>query len=236
MNTSNGHDVELSVVIPAYHEEENLRVLLPRLVATLNKREISYEILVVDTQTPLDNTREVCQAWGARYVAREGSNMFGDAIRTGLRHARGTWILFMDADGSHTPEFIPQMLLHRGSHDIVIASRYVPGGYTENNRILVFMSHVVNIVYRVVLGLRCKDVSNNFKLYRAELVKGLELRCNNFDIVEELLYKVCRRHPGVRILEVPFSFKQRMFGKTKRNLFVFMLSYLFTLIRLRCQR
>lgn len=227
------HTPELSVVIPAYHEEENLRVLLPRLNATLSGAHLAHEVLVIDTQAPLDNTREVCEQWQVRYVPRRGSNMFGDAIRTGLAEARGEWILFMDADGSHTPEFIPKMLELRASSDVVIASRYVPGGYTENSRILVLMSHVVNIVYRVVLGLRCKDVSNNFKLYRASLLQGLELRCNNFDVVEELLYKLCRRHPAVRIAEVPFSFKKRMFGKTKRNLFVFMLSYVFTLLRLR---
>ncbi|MCX7847495.1 MAG: glycosyltransferase [bacterium] len=232
----NAERPELSVVIPAYHEEENLRVLLPRLKATLNGSGLTYEVLVIDTQKPLDNTREVCREWGVSYIARRGSDKFGDAIRTGLAEARGVWILFMDGDGSHTPEFIPQLLAEREGKDVVIASRYVPGGYTENNRVLVFMSHVVNVVYRVVLGLRCKDVSNNFKLYRAELVKGLSLRCDNFDIVEEMLYKISRENPGVRIVEVPFSFKQRMFGKTKRNLFVFMVSYLFTLIRLRLQR
>lgn len=227
---------ELSVVIPAYHEEENLRVLLPRLIATLDGAHLTYEVLVIDTQVSLDNTREVCAQWQVRYVPRRGSNMFGDAIRTGLAEARGEWILFMDADGSHTPEFIHKMLEQRATCDVVIASRYVPGGYTENNRVLVFMSHVVNVVYRVVLGLRCKDVSNNFKLYRASLLRGLELHCDNFDIVEELLYKMCRRHPHVRIVEVPFSFKKRMFGKTKRNLVLFMISYIFTLVRLRFSR
>ncbi len=227
---------EVSIVIPAYHEEENLRAIMPRLVAVLRAAGVPYEVLVIDTCEPLDNTREVCGEWGAHYLPRRGSNMFGDAIRTGLAAARGRWILTMDADGSHTPEFVPKLLAHREQADVVIASRYVAGGYTENSAVLVFMSHVVNIVYRIVLGLKCQDVSNNFKLYRTELVQGLHLRCNNFDIVEEILYKLHRRHPALRIVEVPFSFKKRMFGNTKRNLVAFMFSYLITLLRLRLSR
>jgi dolichol-phosphate mannosyltransferase len=61
---------------------------------------------------------------------------------------------------------------------------------TDNNRILILMSWVVNIVYSIVLNLRCKDVSNSFKLYRGDLLRNLNLYCNNFDIVEELLFKL----------------------------------------------
>ena len=225
--------VEVSVVMPAYHEEENLRVLLPRLRGVLERLGVTYEIVVVDTECERDNTREVCAEWGAKYVNRQGGDAFGAAVRTGIAAAAGEWVLFMDADGSHTPEFIPQLWARREASDVVIASRYVAGGYTENSRILVAMSHIVNIVYRVVLGLRCKDVSNGFKLYRAALLKPLRLQCDNFDIIEEILYKLHRGHKDLRITEVPFSFKKRLHGKTKRNLFAFMVSYLFTLLRLR---
>jgi dolichol-phosphate mannosyltransferase len=224
---------ELSILIPAYQEEENLRLLLPRLHRTIRALDLTYEIIVIDTQQPLDNTRAVCQDETVTYLMRQHSNSFGDAVRSGIAAAQGEFILFMDADGSHTPEYIPRLCEHRREYDVVIASRYIDGGHTENIKILVLMSHVVNLCYRLVLGLRCKDVSNSFKVYRANLVKEVPLRCHNFDVVEELLYKICRRHPDVRILEVPFSFKKRMFGETKRNLIMFMFSYLYTLLRLR---
>lgn len=229
-------DVTLSVVIPSYMEEENLRQLLPRLQQVLFELAISSEVLVIDTLNPLDNTREVCELYGATYMNRREGNFFGDAVRTGLKAAQGSYVIFMDADGSHPPEFIRKLWAEHSSSDIVIASRYVPGGTTDNPRILIFMSLVVNLIYSLVLGLSCKDVSNSFKLYKGELLKDLSLRCSNFDIVEELLFKIKQAHPEVRILEIPFNFRKRMFGSTKRSLPAFMVSFLFTLLRLRFGR
>jgi len=194
---------------------------------------MSAEILVVDTIQPLDNTPEVCLMYGARYINRTGGNSFGDAVRSGIKEAHGISILFMDADGSHHPEFIPYLYQHRETYDIVIASRYIDGGCTENAKLLVFMSRVINIIYSLVLNLQCKDVSNSFKLYRAALLKEEEFHSNNFDIVEEILYKIKKRNSNLKILEVPFTFKKRMFGETKRNLPLFAISYILTLLKLR---
>lgn len=226
-------EIVYSVLLPSYLEEENLRILLPRLRGVLDGISQSWEIVVVDTKTPLDATRDVCSIYGARYVNRNPSNSFGDAVRTGIQTARGRWLVFMDADGSHPPEFIPKLIANAHNQDIVIASRYTEGGVTENPWILIFMSRVLNILYAIVLSLNVKDVSNSFKLYRADIIRGLDLRCQNFDIVEEILFKIVRSYPGVRVLEVPFVFKKRMFGETKRNLFVFMATYFFTMVRLR---
>ena len=227
----------LTVVLPSYREAENLKVLLPRLTATLRNIERSAEILVVDTVQPLDETPEVCRMYGARYINRTGGNSFGAAVRSGIKEAQGIFILFMDADGSHPPEFIPNMLKYMDDYDIVIASRYVEGGYTENSNILIFMSRVLNIIYAAVLNIRCNDVSNSFKLYRADLLKKLELYCDNFDIVEEMIYKICRASDNnTKIIEVPFTFKKRMFGDTKRNLILFTMTYIITLLKLRFGR
>ena len=200
---------DLSIIIPAYKEEENLRVILPRLATVLGDMNISYEILVVDTMTSMDNTKSVCDVDGVRYLNRSGGNNYGDAIRTGIKHAEGTYIIFMDADGSHTPEFIVNLYEHRHHNDVVIASRYVKGGETDNNKVLILMSVVLNLIYSVVLNLNCKDVSNSFKLYKTEDIKHLTLKCNNFDIVEEILFKLKRSKKILHIKELPFSFKKR---------------------------
>jgi dolichol-phosphate mannosyltransferase len=224
---------DFSIVLPAYREEENLRLLLPRVVAIAAALPGPAEVLVVDTLAPLDSSAEVCREVGARLVARGPTNCYGDAVRTGIREARGRFVLFMDADGSHAPELIPTLVSRLPEADVVIASRYVEGGHTENTLPLIVMSRLVNLTYSVVLGLKCKDVSNSFKLYRGELLRELSLGCDNFDVIEEILFKIRRAHPAVRIVEVPATFRKRMFGETKRNLFLFMLSYVFTLIRLR---
>ena len=238
----NAPSVQLTVALPAYLEEENLRLLLPRLHHTLETYgkalpSFTFEILVLDTEKPLDKTQDVCKAFSSvRYIRRRGGNTFGDAVRTGIADSKGESVIFMDADGSHTPEFIPELLARAQGNDVVIASRYTEGGYTENSASLVWMSRILNVTYSLVLGLKCKDVSNSFKLYQGAALRSLKLKCNNFDIVEEILYKLKRKQPALRIAEVPFTFKKRMFGETKRNLLAFILTYVVTIIKLRLDR
>jgi len=225
--------IKVSVIIPSYLEEENLRIIIPKLKNEMQKLGDDYEIMIVDTMQPMDHTEDVCKNNKLIYLNRKKGNNYGDAVRTGIENATGEYIIFMDADGSHSPEFIEQLYRHKNEYDVVIASRYIDGGATDNNRILIFMSWVVNIVYSYFLNLKCKDVSNSFKLYRGDLLKKISLYCNNFDIVEEILFKLKKTNESLRIKEVPFSFKKRMFGETKRNLFLFMISYIYTLLKLR---
>jgi dolichol-phosphate mannosyltransferase len=226
----------LSVILPAYNEEENLRLLIPRIRHVCEELTPSFEILVVDTVSPMDGTAALCEEQQIQYLNRSGGNLYGDAVRTGILASSGRFVIFMDADGSHPPHFLKDLYGKREEADIIVASRYVSGGFTENSRILVLMSWFVNIGYRLVLGLKCNDVSNSFKLYPGSALRKLRLRCDNFDIVEEILVKLMREEPTFRILEVPFTFKKRMFGQTKRNLIMFVLSYAVTLVRLRFGR
>lgn len=224
---------DLTVVLPSYLEEENLRLLLPRIKEHCQSLTPNFEILIVDTMTPMDATAEVCKDVGVTYLNRRSGNTYGDAVRTGISHSKGKKVIFMDADGSHPPSVLDELYQHKDQAQIVIASRYIEGGFTENSRVLVLMSLIVNMGYRIVLGLKCKDVSNSFKLYPGDSLRSLKLTCNNFDIVEEILFKMVRTNPLFTIQEIPFSFKKRMFGETKRNLFAFIFTYIITLFRLR---
>ena len=225
--------MELSIVIPSYLEEENLRVLLPRIIGSTKELNIPFEVLIMDTQEPMDNTRAVCAEHGVRYINREKGNKYGDAIRTSLKYATGNYVLYMDADGSHSPEFIKNMYQSRADNDIVIASRYIDGGGSDNTGTLIFMSWMVNFIYSALFNLKCKDVSNSFKLYKRDKLAALELRSDNFDIIEEILIKLKRKNKQLKLKEIPYVFKERMFGHTKRNLFAFAISYVFTLIKLK---
>jgi len=225
--------IQLSVVLPAYKEEENLAIILPKIKEELLKLNLEHEIIVIDTLQAMDETRRVCADNKATYINRELGNNYGDAIRTGINNVNGQFVIFMDADGSHSPEFIENLYNEKDCADVVIASRYTKGGNTENNKILILMSLIVNILYSVVLNLKCKDVSNSFKLYKASQLKSLKLKCNNFDIVEEIMYKLKKNNKDIVFLEIPYTFKKRIFGKTKRNLFLFILTYVFTIIKLR---
>ena len=158
---------DLSIVIPSYLEEENLKVILPSIVNVLKKINIEFEILVIDTQEAKDNTKKICEENYVVYINRTGGNNYGDAVRTGIKQAGGKYVIFMDADGSHDPGFIKNLYENRGDFDVVVASRYVEEGDTENSQILIFMSFVVNAMYSLVLNIKCKDISYSFKNYVA---------------------------------------------------------------------
>lgn len=224
---------ELSVILPAYEEAGNLVWLLPQLRSELSALDIPFEILVVDTETPRDKTPEICLENGVSYIPRSGGALYSHALNTGIAATTGRWILCMDSDGSHPPSIVKSMWAVRSQADLIIASRYVKGGGTENPAVLIFLSYLVNLTFRMVLGIRCRDLSNSFRLYRGDALRSLTLECRNFDIIEEILLKLSLRDADFSILELPFTFQTRKEGKTKRDLIAFMFSYLGTIRRLR---
>ncbi|GAP71534.1 glycosyl transferase family protein [Candidatus Symbiothrix dinenymphae] len=222
--------MELSIVIPAYKEAENLDIILPKIKEAV--KGIDHEIIIIDTMEAMDNTEAVCTKHAVKYFHREGGNTYGDAIRTGFQKAAKEYLLVMDADGSHSPDDFHKMFEDCADYDLTIGSRYVKGGKTDNPAILVFMSQVVNVCYRIVLGVKVKDVSNSFRVYRTKDVQKLHLDCSNFDLVEEILIKLSINNKNYRIREVPTSFKKRMYGESKRDLVMFAFSYIGSLSKL----
>ncbi len=223
---------ELTVVLPAYEEAASLDMLLPQLASVLKQTGLTHEVIVVDAEHGTNGTEEVCARHCVHYMKRNGGSQYGDAVRTAQEVASGKHVAFMDADGSHNPKFLLDLLQVREESDLVIASRYVAGGKTENPAILIAMSLVVNIGFRLVLGLKCHDVSNSFRLYRGDDFRRLKLECGHFDIIEEMLVKLCLLRKDYRVKEVPFTFEKRKAGKTKRQLWVFALEYGRTLYHL----
>jgi len=223
--------VELSITIAAYREAENLAMMLPTIKAAAAALTPNYEVLVVDTQEPMDDTAAICVANGVRHMYRTGGNSYGDAQRTIIANARGTYMLNMDADGSHGPEYFARMWAER--ERFVIGSRYAKGGHTENPAILIFMSYALNVVFRVAFSIKAKDVTNSFRLYNRSILTPLKLESNDFDILEEILIKVVLAKPPATVGEVPVTFARRKAGESKRKLVQFAFGYLTTLKRMR---
>ncbi|MCL2544286.1 MAG: glycosyltransferase [Clostridia bacterium] len=222
----------ISACLLAYKEAENLRALLPQVHAALQSTGEAYEIIVVDTQTPLDDTAEVCRELGARYVGQE-EPYFGGAFRTAIKHASQDMFLIMDADGSHKPEYIvPIYKKFAQGADVVIGSRYVKGGKTQDSALSVAMSKVLNCTYRWCLGLKAKDISTDFRMYHTEQLRNVEIRNDHYDVLQEVLFMLKRANPALDIQEVPITFEKRMFGESKRRLLPFVVSYARTLLRL----
>ena len=225
--------MSLSIVLPAYKEAENLTTLLPEIWKVLERMAIDWEVLVIDTMEPTDNARSICENNGCTYVNRTGGNDYGDAMRTGFSLARHEWILVMDADGSHDPQDIPRLYQEAGKgYDLVIGSRYIEGGNSHNGILLKMMSYTVNLIYRIVFQIKLKDISNSFRIYKADKLKAITLECSNFDIVEEILIRLNLKFGGLNAREIPVYFSKRIHGKSKRDLLRFVFSYISTITKL----
>nr|MBC7244107.1 glycosyltransferase [Chloroflexota bacterium] len=220
--------MELSVVIPAWNEADNLVKLLPQLHAVLSNLGCEYEVLVVDNHSA-DATEEVCRAAGV-VLLQQNEPGYGGALWAGFGHASGEYILTMDADLSHTPDFIPLMWNERAKADVIVASRYVEGGSTDMPWYRHILSIILNRVYTRVLSLPIRDISSGFRLYRASILRSLDLQSKDFDALEEILIECYAQ--GYTILEMPMHYMPREQGKSKVKLLRFGIAYLNTLFRM----
>jgi len=226
----------LSIVLLAYNEEENLKVFIPRLIKNVNTLAVDYEILVIDSANPTDNTASVCQQFNARYIPQEES-FYGGAFRTGIKYASKDRILVLDVDGSHQPESIPDVYKKAiNGYDLVIGSRYVKGGKTNDSLLSKLMSLLLNTTFRIALGIKAKDISTSFRIYKTAQLKNVTLKCRNFDVLEEVVYLLKIDNKNFKIGEVPIYFDKRIYGESKRRLLPFIITYLKTLFRLTGMR
>ena len=210
--------MDITVVLPVMNERENVSELLPRLKSILSRQKLSYEILVIDGNST-DGTREVAAGLGARVVA-ERKKGYAGALTTGIAEAKGDYILTLDADMSHEPDFVAKMWRARTRGDIVIASRYARGGVAYTGFFRKKLSDFLNFALRRLLSMPVGDLSSGFRLYRREAVQeDLNLESQNFEIQEEILVKAYAR--GYSITEVPFVYFPRSSGNSHARVFKF---------------
>jgi dolichol-phosphate mannosyltransferase len=221
------HAETLTVLILTRNEAENLEVLLPRVIAVLASAALQFDVLVVDADSP-DGTAKVAARHGARVVGQQAPG-YANALRQGLAASTGDFVLTLDADMSHRPEFILDLLGARHAADLVIASRYVPGGGAEMPRHRLWLSLVLNWVYGTALGLSIRDLSSGFRLYRRQALASLALRGRHFDVMPEIVAGVI--HRGGRVVEVPLHYRPREAGVSTARVLVFSPSYARTLVR-----
>ena len=205
------------VVLPTYNEADNISLLIPELL------KLPVDVCVVDDASP-DGTGHIADEWAARdgqvhVVHRAGKLGLGTAYVAGFHFALDhgyDGALTMDADFSHNPKYIPAMLDKIKQVDLVIGSRYVPGGgvlYPFYRRLL---SRTANAVTRVVLSLKPHDCTAGFRLYRAQVLRSVpidQIFSNGYSFLTEMLNHV--QGYGFSIAEVPIVFEDRVRGKSK---------------------
>jgi len=201
------------------------------------------DVLVVDDGSP-DGTGALVTALRATdpriaLLSRSGKLGLGTAYVAGINFgldAEYGAIATMDADGSHDPVVLPAILayLDAGSTDLVIGSRYAPGGTVENfSAARKLNSAVANTMARLLLGLRVRDCTSGFRLYSATLLRHMRLdalKSTGYSMVPELLYEAASS--GARIVEVPIAFRNREKGVSKVTL-AEILSWMRTVAALR---
>lgn len=205
---------DVSVLIPALHEGENLRALLPSLRRVLDGLGARHEVLVIGRDVG-DDTLAVARQLGARAIAQTLPG-YGGALREGFREARGRYLITMDADLSHEPDFIAKLWAGRERADMVIASRYVRGGVAYMPLVRKWLSRVLNRTFTAGLGLDLFDISSGFRLYRADVLRSLALDGHDFNVLPEI---AVRAHAaGWRIQEVPFTYFPRATGSSQARI------------------
>lgn len=213
--------LDLSIIIPALNEAGNIGPLVARCRATVATLGVTAEILVVDGGSRDATVAEATDA-GARVILQQGRG-YGGALRTGFSAARGRHVQTMDSDLSHEPEVIDALWRARDRADIVIASRYVPGGGAEMPRFRAVLSRILNVVFTTAFRLPIHDISSGFRLYRRAALERITFQASDFDVLEEILILIANQ--GGTLTEVPFQYRPRQAGKSHAKLFKFGVAY-----------
>ena len=210
------------VSLATYNERDNL----PPLVQEVLERLPTAHVLVVDDNSP-DGTGRLADDMAAadprvRVLHRAGKLGLGTAILTAMRYAMDhdyDYHINMDADFSHHPRYLPALLVGMKKHDVMIGSRYVPGGGTANwpwQRELI--SRGLNLLVRGLMRLPARDCSGGYRCYRVAKLREADLGrllSHGYSFQQEVLYR-CRR-ARCRIGETPIVFENRRAGASKVN-------------------
>ena len=203
--------MRISFVIPAYDEESTIGEVLERIAAL----GLDAQVIVVDDGST-DDTAAIAEARGAQ-VIRQANRGKGAAIRAGIPHVDGEIAVIQDADMEYDPAEVPALIepIERGVADVVYGSRLSGGRppraylfwHLVGNR---FLSLLTGLLYNTTLS----DMETGYKAFRAEVLRSLDLRQDDFAIEPEITAKVCKRK--LRVYELPISYYGRTYAEGKK--------------------
>jgi dolichol-phosphate mannosyltransferase len=203
------------VIIPTYNEAESIGTILDGL------KNLDVDVLVIDDGSP-DGTADIVRMHAIEVIQRDGKQGLGSAYRTGFSIGiqRGyTYIIEMDADGSHQVQDLQKMMEWIGSADLLIGSRWVAdGGIANWSKFREYLSKSANAYANLLLSLGVKDTTSGFRIYTAELLKKMEvltIRSEGYCFQIEMTRRAIAR--GASIAEIPITFIERTHGQSKMS-------------------
>jgi len=228
---------EVSIIIPAYNEEQRLPLLLPELLSFCSRNLSNYEIIIIDDGST-DGTKEVVRKLSkgkseVRLISYPKNRGKGGAIKEGFKAAEGRYVIFMDADGSISPEEIPQMLRALEKNEVVVGTRISP-----ESKILkpqpfyrVIAGKVFNHLVNLMFPIKIYDTLCGFKGFHHHVAKELaeEIISEGWEFDVELIWRV--RKKGYSIVELPIKWKD--VGESKLSILRDPLKILINLIKVR---
>ena len=178
------HSVSVTVLLPAYNEEQSIGATIQKI----KELHPDFEVLVIDDGSS-DNTLKVAMEAGANVWPHPYNIGNGAAVKTGLRMARGEWIVMMDGDGQHDPADIARLLEHKDGYDMVVGAR---GKGSETSLHRDFANWLYNQLASYVTKFRVEDLTSGFRLVRASVVRDfIYFLPNSFHTPQPLQWAIC---------------------------------------------
>ncbi len=227
--------MKLSVVIPAHNEEGCIYSTTKALVETLNHANIQHEIVIVNDNST-DRTLTICQELSrelssVRYVDNQPPNGFGFAVRCGLREFSGDAVAIVMADASDDPrDLVAGYYKLQAGYDCVFGSRFIKGGLVVDYPIhKLIINRWANWFIKMIFGLRYNDVTNAFKIYRRDVIDGIQpILSHHFNLTVELPLKALVR--GFSYAVIPVRWYNRKTGISKLKIKEMGSRYLFIVL------
>lgn len=231
--------MKLSIVIPAYNEEESIVETIDKIEEAFSKVNIDHEIFVVNDNSK-DNTIQVLETLAQKYPSlkyetNHGPNGFGYAVRYGLERFSGDCVAVMMADLSDSPYDLIRYYttMMEGNYDCVFGSRFIKGGKViDYPWVKKIINRIANFIIRMVMQIKYNDTTNAFKLYKREVIDGVRpILSPHFNLTIELPLKAIIR--GYSYTVVPNSWTNRKYGVSKLKIkemgsrYFFILMYCF---------